>query len=396
MASVAYGIHKASPAPPLQDLEILGPETGNMPCMDLPEYGAPLHKQATSDGLTEMVGTSRALRSVIDQVETVAATDSSVLIEGETGTGKELIARAIHTQSERRVAPFVKLNCAAIPAELVESELFGHEKGAFTGAINQRLGRFEAAHRGTLFLDEIGDMPLNLQAKLLRVLQESEFERLGSTHTRSVDVRIVAATNQNLVGMVAEKQFRMDLYYRLNVFPIAIPPLRHRPGDIPLLVAHFVQRFAKRMSKDIYKISQDAMGALMRYPWPGNIRELQNYIERAVILTKGDVLQTPALPSPVNEQREPITLEQSERSHILKVLKESNWVVGGAFGAAARLGLKRTTLIDRMRKHGLSRDMPQGPLPDSRSDTFDSCLTLMRNENHVGPRSGNARIKFPG
>jgi formate hydrogenlyase transcriptional activator len=264
MASVAYGIHKASPAPPLQDLEILGPETGNMPCMDLPEYGVPLHKQATGDGLTEMVGTSRALRSVIDQVETVAATDSSVLIEGETGTGKELIARAIHTQSERRVAPFVKLNCAAIPAELVESELFGHEKGAFTGAINQRLGRFEAAHRGTLFLDEIGDMPLNLQAKLLRVLQESEFERLGSTHTRSVDVRIVAATNQNLVGMVAEKQFRMDLYYRLNVFPIAIPPLRHRPGDIPLLVAHFVQRFAKRMSKDISKISQDAMGALMR------------------------------------------------------------------------------------------------------------------------------------
>ena len=388
MASVAFGIHKASPAPPLQDLEILGPETGNMSCMDLPEYGVPIHKQATSDGLTAMVGTSRALRSVIDQVETVAATDSSVLIEGETGTGKELIARAIHTQSERRVAPFVKLNCAAIPAELVESELFGHEKGAFTGAINQRLGRFEAAHRGTLFLDEIGDMPLNLQAKLLRVLQESEFERLGSTHTRSVDVRIVAATNQNLVGMVAEKQFRMDLYYRLNVFPIAIPPLRHRPGDIPLLIAHFVQRFAKRMSKDISKISQDAMGALMRYPWPGNIRELQNYIERAVILTKGDVLQTPALPSTVIEQREPITLEQSERTHILKVLKESNWVVGGAFGAAARLGLKRTTLIDRMRKHGLSRDSPGGPLAESRCETFDQGPQrrplLTRNEIHPG------------
>ena len=396
MASVAYGIHEASPAPPLLDLEILDPDIGNVPFTDLPEYGVPLHKQARSDGLMEMVGASRGLRSVIDQVETVAATDSSVLIEGETGTGKELIARAIHTQSERRAAPFVKLNCAAIPAELVESELFGHEKGAFTGAINQRLGRFEAAHRGTLFLDEIGDMPLNLQVKLLRVLQESEFERLGSTHTRSVDVRIVAATNQNLVGMVAEKQFRMDLYYRLSVFPIAIPPLRHRPGDIPLLVAHFVQGFAKRMSKDISKISQDAMGALMRYPWPGNIRELQNYIERAVILTKGDVLQTPALPSTVIEQREPITLEQSERTHILKVLKESNWVVGGALGAAARLGLKRTTLIDRMRKHGLSRDIPQGPLPDSRSDTFDPCPILMRNENHVGPRSGNARIKFPG
>jgi formate hydrogenlyase transcriptional activator len=386
MASVAIVIHKASPARSLQDLEILGPEIGNVPCIDLPECGAPA--QAASDGLAQMVGASRALRSVIDQVETVAATDSSVLIEGETGTGKELIARSIHRQSERRAAPFVKLNCAAIPAELVESELFGHEKGAFTGATNQRLGRFEAAHRGTLFLDEIGDMPLNLQAKLLRVLQEGQFERLGSTHTRSVDVRIVAATNQNLLGMVAEKQFRMDLYYRLNVFPIALPPLRQRPGDIPLLVAHFVEQFANRLSKNISRIPQGAMGALIRYPWPGNIRELRNYIERAVILTKGEVLQTPALPSPGITHQEPITLDQSERAHILKVLDQSNWVVGGAFGAAARLGLKRTTLIDRMRKHGLSRDSPGGPLAESRCETFDQGPQrrplLTRNEIHPG------------
>jgi len=386
MASVAIVIHKASPARSLQDLEILGPEIGNVPCIDLPECGAPA--QAASDGLAQMVGASRALRSVIDQVETVAATDSSVLIEGETGTGKELIARSIHRQSERRAAPFVKLNCAAIPAELVESELFGHEKGAFTGATNQRLGRFEAAHRGTLFLDEIGDMPLNLQAKLLRVLQEGQFERLGSTHTRSVDVRIVAATNQNLLGMVAEKQFRMDLYYRLNVFPIALPPLRQRPGDIPLLVAHFVEQFANRLSKNISRIPQGAMGALIRYPWPGNIRELRNYIERAVILTKGEVLQTPALPSPGITHQEPITLDQSERAHILKVLDQSNWVVGGRFGAAARLGLKRTTLIDRMRKHGLSRDSPGGPLAESRCETFDQGPQrrplLTRNEIHPG------------
>ena len=388
MASVAIVIHKASPARSLQDLEILRPEIGNVPCIDLPECGAPA--QAASDGLAQMVGASPGLRSVIDQVETVAATDSSVLIEGETGTGKELIARSIHRQSERRAAPFVKLNCAAIPAELVESELFGHEKGAFTGATNQRLGRFEAAHRGTLFLDEIGDMPLNLQAKLLRVLQEGQFERLGSTHTRSVDVRIVAATNQNLLGMVAEKQFRMDLYYRLNVFPIALPPLRQRPGDIPLLVAHFVEQFANRLSKNISRIPQGAMGALIRYPWPGNIRELRNYIERAVILTKGEVLQTPALPSPGITHQEPITLDQSERAHILKVLDQSNWVVGGAFGAAARLGLKRTTLIDRMRKHGLSRDSPGGPLAESRCETFDQGPQrrphFTRNEIHPGQR----------
>jgi len=304
-----------------------------------------------------MVGASADIHFVWEQIRTVAPADSTVLIQGETGTGKELIASAIHAQSTRCDRPLVKMNCAAIPTELLESELFGHEKGAFTGAVAQRLGRFEAAARGTLFLDEIGDMPLSLQAKLLRVLQEHEFERLGSTHTRRVDVRIVAATNQDLASLVAEKQFRMDLYYRLNVFPITVPPLRERQQDIPLLVACFVQLYAGRMSKQVSKVTRDAMDALMRYPWPGNIRELQNYIERAVILTDGDVLETPALPASSPLRTEPVTLAEAERDHILKALEDSNWVVGGASGAAARLGLKRTTLIDKMRRRGLSREM---------------------------------------
>jgi len=294
---------------------------------------------------------------VFDQVLTVGPTDCTVLIQGETGTGKELIARAIHMESERRARPFVKLNCAAIPADLLESELFGHERGAFTGAIVQRIGRFEAADGGTLFLDEIGDMPLGLQSKLLRVLQEQEFERLGSTRTHRVDVRVVAATNQDLVAMVAEKEFRMDLYYRLNVFPIALPPLRLRLDDIPLLVAHFVHKFAQQMTKQISKIPMHAMETLVRYPWPGNIRELQNLIERAVILTRGDVLQVPSLPSMTSIQTEPVTLAEADRDHILKVLDESNWVVGGSSGAAARLGIKRTTLIAKMKKLGVSREM---------------------------------------
>ncbi len=246
--------------------------------------------------------------------------------------------------------------------DLLESELFGHEKGAFTGAVTQRVGRFEAANGGTLFLDEIGDIPLELQAKLLRVLQEQEFERLGSTYTRHVDVRIVAATNQDLASLVAEKQFRMDLYYRLNVFPIAVPPLRQRLEDIPMLVAHFVQKFAERMSKGISKISQPAMDTLMRYAWPGNIRELQNFIERAVILTKGEVLQMPPLPSRILIRTEPATLEDIERDHILKVLEESNWIVGGKFGAAARLGMARTTLISKMQKRGLARERTRSRL----------------------------------
>jgi formate hydrogenlyase transcriptional activator len=285
----------------------------------------------------------------------VAPTDSTVLIEGETGSGKELIAHAIHMGSRRKDRPFVKLNCAAIPLGLLESELFGHERGAFTGAVTKKIGRFEAANGGTLFLDEIGDIPLELQAKLLRVLQEQEFERLGSTHTHRVDVRVVAATNQDLGKLVAEKQFRMDLYYRLNVFPLAVPPLRRRLEDIPMLVAHFVGKYAERMAKQIGMITSNDMEALVRYSWPGNIRELQNIIERAVILTTGVVLKLSALPSSVAIQQEPATLAEAERVHILNALRESNWVVGGAAGAAARLGVKRTTLISKMRKRGLSR-----------------------------------------
>jgi formate hydrogenlyase transcriptional activator len=302
-----------------------------------------------------IVGSSEALRGVLDEIRIVAPTDATVLIEGETGTGKELIAHSIHTHSSRRNRPFVKLNCAAIPLGLLESELFGHERGAFTGAVAQKLGRFEAADGGTLFLDEIGDIPLELQAKLLRVLQEQEFERLGSTHTRRVDVRMVAATNQDLAGMVAEKKFRMDLYYRLNVFPIALPPLRLRTEDIPALVAHFVRKYAERMFKPVPKISRDAMEALTRHTWPGNIRELQNCIERAVILTVGDALQLPVLPAQRRARIEPVTLADAERDHILNALENSRWVVGGASGAAARLGVKRTTLLSKMRRVGLSR-----------------------------------------
>jgi formate hydrogenlyase transcriptional activator len=316
--------------------------------------------QESRSGFEGIVGSSAELCEVLDQIRTVAPTDSTVLIEGETGTGKEVIAQAIHSNSRRRNRPFVKLNCAAIPLGLLESELFGHEKGAFTGAVAQKSGRFEAANGGTLFLDEIGDIPLELQAKLLRVLQEQEFERLGSTYTRRVDVRVVAATNQDLAGLVAEKLFRMDLYYRLNVFPIALPPLRQRLKDIPLLVAHFVNRYANAMAKRIEMIPSDGMEALMHHPWPGNIRELQNYIERAVILTNGDVLRLPPLPSHMAFPTGPVTLADAERDHILNALREANWVVGGAAGAAARLGLKRTTLLSKMRKRGVSRTMAQG------------------------------------
>jgi len=312
------------------------------------------------NGFEGIVGSSAALSEVLDQIQTVAPTDSTVLIEGETGTGKELIAQALHTHSRRRDRPFVKLNCAAIPLGLLESELFGHEKGAFTGAVAQKIGRFEAANGGTLFLDEIGDIPLELQAKLLRVLQEQEFERLGSTYTHRVNVRVVAATNQDLGKLVAEKLFRMDLYYRLNVFPVAIPALRHRVEDIPMLVAHFVNKYAERMGKRIRRIASDSMDALVRHMWPGNIRELQNLIERAVILTNGDVLQISALPSAAGMSTEPVTLADAERDHILNALRESNWVVGGAAGAAARLGVKRTTLISKMHKRGLSRAMAFG------------------------------------
>jgi DNA-binding NtrC family response regulator len=306
----------------------------------------------------EIVGTSAALKAALKKVEVVAPTESTVLIMGETGTGKELIARAIHTISSRSHRPFVKLNCAAIPSGLLESELFGHEKGAFTGAVAQRIGRFELAHGGTLFLDEVGDIPLELQPKLLRVLQEHEFERLGSTRTQHVDVRMVAATNRDLAQMVGEKQFREDLYFRLNVFPIRIPPLRERPGDIPLLVHHYVDKYAQRMNKRIETIPEEAMAALCRHSWPGNIRELQNLIERAVILTPGSVLQvqlselqqsSPVPSTTVN------TLEDVERQRILEALRESGAVIGGEKGAAARLGLKRTTLLSKMQRLGISR-----------------------------------------
>jgi formate hydrogenlyase transcriptional activator len=307
-----------------------------------------------------IIGSSRELRDVLEQVRIVAPTPSTVLITGETGTGKELIANAIHMQSERRAERFVKLNCAAIPAELLESELFGHERGAFTGAVMQKIGRFEAANGGTLLLDEVGDMPANLQAKMLRVLQEQKFERLGSNETRRVEVRVVAATNQDLGQMVADKQFRMDLYYRLNVFPVALPPLRQRLDDIPLLVAYFVQKFAARMSKEISKIPKQAMDAFLRYPWPGNIRELENLIERAAVLTQTDVLNVPPLPFRTLNRKEPVTLAEAERDHIIKALDASNWVVGGKSGAAARLGVKRTTLIDKMQRRGLSREMARG------------------------------------
>jgi formate hydrogenlyase transcriptional activator len=325
--------------------------------VDLDEY---LELQSNVPGASNrfqgIVGSSRALRTVLDHVRIVAPTDSTVLIEGETGTGKEAIANAIHKNSNRRNHPFIKLNCAAIPPGLLESELFGHEKGAFTGAVMQKLGRFEAANGGTLFLDEICDLPLELQAKLLRVLQEQEFERLGSTHTHRVDVRVVAATNQNLASQVAEKQFRIDLYYRLNVFPISLPPLRLRPDDITALVAHFVHKFSARMSKRISKLSRGALQAMKQHPWPGNVRELQNFLERAVILSPGDILQIPPLPSRLPLQPEAMTLAEAEREHILHALEESNWVVGGKSGAAARLGVKRTTLLGKIRKSGLSRE----------------------------------------
>jgi formate hydrogenlyase transcriptional activator len=307
----------------------------------------------------EIVGKSAALRRVLQQVETVAPTDSTVLISGETGTGKELIARAIHELSLRRANAFVKLNCAAIPTGLLESELFGHERGAFTGAIAQRIGRFELANRGTVFLDEIGEIPLELQPKLLRVLQDREFERLGSTRTLRTDARLIAATNRDLVAMVDEQQFRADLFYRLNVFPVHVPPLRKRPEDIPLLVRHFAQQFARRMNKTIATIPSDTMQELLRYPWPGNIRELQNIIERAVILSPRPVLQVPLIdlkpPATGTSPKNHDTLEEAERKHLLAVLEETNWVLGGPHGAAIRLGMKRSTLQFRMRKLGISR-----------------------------------------
>jgi len=324
----------------------------------------PLRPEVQFEGI---IGRSQSLREVFAQLKIVAPTDSTVLLLGETGTGKELVARALHKRSSRRDRPFVRVNCAAIPSGLLESELFGHERGAFTGAIARKIGRFELANGGTIFLDEIGDIPLELQPKLLRVLQEQEFERLGSAQTLRVNVRIVAATSRNLLQMVADREFRGDLYYRLNVFPIRLPGLRERSEDIPLLVNHFVQTCVRRMQKTVDHVSMESVDELRRYSWPGNVRELQNLIERAVILSPGKLLRLP-----LSELNQPdsfahvqgpgatsqgVTLKDAEREHIIQALAQTNWIIGGLKGAAARLGLKRTTLISKMQRLGISRAM---------------------------------------
>jgi formate hydrogenlyase transcriptional activator len=306
-----------------------------------------------------LIGSSERFQALLEDVRVVAPAECAVLVQGETGTGKEVIARAIHNSSPRRRGPFVGLNCAAIPGALLESELFGHERGAFTGATEQTIGRFQAAHGGTLFLDEIGDLPLELQPKLLRVLQEQQYERLGSTRTLRADVRVIAATNQDLWRMVEEKTFRADLYYRLSVFPISLPPLRERKDDIPSLVKHFVQRFSRQMGKSIDQVPDEVMKIIRAHNWPGNIRELQNFIERSVIMTSGRVLSPRItelkllMQATVSAPTQ--TLSDAERAHIIGILREANWVVGGRDGAAARLGLPRTTLISRMQKLGISR-----------------------------------------
>jgi formate hydrogenlyase transcriptional activator len=322
----------------------------------VPEYATVTYSEAEPPDrrFKRIIGNSAALESVLDQVEQVASTDSTVLIEGETGTGKELIAQAIHSSSQRYGRAFIKLNCAAIPLDLLESELFGHEKGAFTGAIAQKTGRFEMADKGTLFLDEVGDIPPALQPKLLRVLQEQEFERLGSGRTHKVDVRLVAATNRNLGTMVARGQFRGDLYYRLNVFPISLPALRQRREDIPALVSHFVKIFSDRMKKQVDNIPSETMSAFQWHSWPGNIRELQNMVERAVILSQDGMLH-----NPLHNRRTGPAWEDSDPALIVETLEQAGWVVGGPDGAAAKLGLKRTTLLAKMKRLGISRPINQ-------------------------------------
>jgi formate hydrogenlyase transcriptional activator len=311
----------------------------------------------TGDRFDGLIGDSPALRHVLEQAELVAPTDATVLIQGETGTGKELIARAIHRLSARSNHAFVKLNCGAIPATLLENELFGHERGAFTDAVAQQIGRFELAHGGTLFLDEVGEIPLELQSKFLRVLQEQEFERLGGTRTIRVDARLVAATNRDLAAMVGDRQFRSDLYYRLNVFPIVNPPLRERPEDISTLAHYFMEKFAARMRKRVTAIPIGTMAALRRYHWPGNVRELEHLVERGVILSRESTLEIPLneLTRPRTDQQPAITLEEAEREHIYQALQDANWMIGGPSGAAARLGIKRTTLQSMMSRLGIAR-----------------------------------------
>ncbi|HEY4046746.1 MAG TPA: sigma-54 dependent transcriptional regulator [Acidobacteriaceae bacterium] len=347
------------------------------------------NNELSDRGLHRIIGNSAALRDVFDMVRVVAPTKATVLINGETGTGKELIAEAIHKGSDRSKGPFVKVNCAAIPAGLLESELFGHERGAYTGAVARCIGRFERANRGTLFLDEIGDLPLELQPKLLRVLQERQFERLGGSATIPTDVRVLCATHRNLVEMVNEGQFRADLFYRLSVFPIDLPPLRNRPEDIRLLVHHFAMEYAARMRKRITGISEQFIAALARHSWPGNVRELQNLIERSVILSRGAVLSG-SLPDPTyttpdasmsSQQSSPVTLVEAERSHILDTLQQADGVIGGRNGAAARLGVPRTTLIYKMRRLGISiKSVSISGDPAARSDNF-------------GPHSDVARLR---
>jgi formate hydrogenlyase transcriptional activator len=336
----------------------------------------------------DLIGSSAKFRAVLDQINMVAPVDSAVLIQGETGTGKEVIAQAIHEASPRRQNRFVALNCAAIPGALLESELFGHERGAFTGAVAQTMGRFQSADRGTLFLDEIGDLPLELQPKLLRALQEKQFERLGGGRTFEVDVRVIAATNQDLWQMVQDRKFRADLYYRLNVFPITLPPLREREDDIPSLIEHFVKSFAKRQGKSIERIPQEVVRVLKLYDWPGNIRELQNVIERAVIMTKGSVLDIAMIDLQTTERATqhvgstPVTqtgtLEEFERAHITATLRATNWVVGGRSGAAAKLGLARTTLIAMMQRLGIRREILGQP-----ADYADQPLLGVPNGSHA-------------
>jgi transcriptional regulator with GAF, ATPase, and Fis domain len=335
---------------------------------------SPIDQDWAEDKFEGIVGNDTGLKFVLTEVQRVAPTDSTVLVLGETGTGKELIARAIHHISPRCGRPFIKLNCAAIPFDLLESELFGHEKGAFTGAIAQKMGRFEMADTGTLFLDEIGDIPLALQPKLLRVLQEQEFERLGGGRTHRINIRLVAATHRDLAEMVKRNEFRGDLYYRLNVFPVVLPPLRERRPDIPQLVSHFVGLFARRVGKHIDHIPKETLDAFTSYSWPGNVRELQNLIERAVILSNNGVLPNPLPKSDKNGNTNPLsvsdknpvtvtlsqgTFDGSTRALILRALQRAEWIIGGPSGAAARLGLKRTTLIAKMKKLGISRPVRQ-------------------------------------
>jgi len=372
-------------------------QTEHMDCLEFPPPCLPSDERAFGN---EIIGSSQSFKLVLQQVETVAPTPYAVLIQGETGTGKEVIAQAIHDRSSRRSGPFVKLNCAAIPAGLLESELFGHDRGAFTGAFATRMGRFQLADRGTLFLDEIGELPMELQPKLLRVLQDQMLEKLGSTRTVRIDVRIIAATNQNLARMVEERRFRPDLYYRLNVFPIDLPPLRSRSDDIPALVEHFMQRFSREMGKQAGSIPAEVMQVLRLHDWPGNIRELENFIKRAVIMSTGTVLrplfgELKRLPSHASPSAKR-TLAEAQKDHIVEVLRDTRWVLGGDHGAAARLGMPRTTLVYRMRKLGIVREQGAKPLRRRPTELPDSPAELIsdRQESSLGRTGGSIEAEF--